>query len=210
MRHEKKLNSFHLRCLRRILCIQWQDKVPNTEVLECAGMRSMSAILSEKRLRWLGHVRRMGPGRIPRDLLYGELAEGSRLIGRPRLRYKDICINIDTTLTLTRGRAVQKVAPPGILLSDRVSRKPRKPGLKTLPQRESRGRKSNCSLSWHHHHHRSSAENAVEIAIQVLGFIATREGADRWNFIKLEATPSSPETEGCQRETYLLHFIIFL
>ncbi len=104
VRHEKKLNSFHLRCLRRILCIQWQDKVPNTEVLECAGMRSMSAILSEKRLRWLGHVRRMGPGRIPRDLLYGELAEGSRLIGRPRLRYKDICkkdmklsdINIDT------------------------------------------------------------------------------------------------------------------
>ncbi len=54
-------------------------------------MRSMSAILSEKRLHWLGHVRRMGPGHIPRDLLYGELAEGSRLIGRPRLRYKDIC-----------------------------------------------------------------------------------------------------------------------
>ncbi len=64
-------------------------------------MRSMSAILSKKRLHWLGHVRRMGPGRIPRDLLYGELAEGSRLIGRPRLRYKDICkisvrINIGT------------------------------------------------------------------------------------------------------------------
>ncbi len=66
-------------------------------------MQWKSAI-SEKRLRWLGHVRRMGPGRIPRDLLYGELAEGSRLIGRPRLRYKDICkkdmklsdINIDT------------------------------------------------------------------------------------------------------------------
>ncbi len=85
---------------------------------------------------------------------------------------------------------MQKIAPPGILLSDRVYRKPRKPGLKTLPQRESRGRKSNCSLSWHHH--RSSAENAAEIAIQVLGFIATREGADRWNFIKLEAKPSSP------------------
>ncbi len=107
-------------------------------------------------------------------------------------------INIDTW----ESRA-EEFAPPGILLSDRVSRKPRKPGLKTLPQRESRGRKSNCSLSWHHHHHhhhrRSSAENAAEIAIQVLGFIATREGADRWNFIKLETTPSSPETEGCQR-----------
>ncbi|RXN04373.1 putative transposon-derived [Labeo rohita] len=73
----KKLNSFHLRCLLRILHIQRQDKVPNTEVLERTGMRNMSAVLSEKLLRWLGHVRRMGPGRIPRDLLYGELAKGS-------------------------------------------------------------------------------------------------------------------------------------
>ncbi len=86
---------------------------------------------------------------------------------------------------------MQKIAPPGILLSDRAYRKPSKPGIKTLPQSEPRGRKSNCSLSWHHH--RSSAENAAEIAIQELGFIATREGADRWNFIKLETTPSSPE-----------------
>ncbi|KAL0173433.1 hypothetical protein M9458_029401, partial [Cirrhinus mrigala] len=83
LRHEKKLNSFHVRCLRRILPILWQDKVPNTEVLESAGIRSMSAILSEKHLRWLGHVRRMGPSRIPRDLLYSKLAEGSRQIGRP-------------------------------------------------------------------------------------------------------------------------------
>lgn len=88
---EKKLNSFHLRCLRRILRIQWQDKVPNTEVLERAGINSMLAILSERRLRWLGHVRRMDPGRIPKDLLYGELVEGTRLTGRPRLRYKDVC-----------------------------------------------------------------------------------------------------------------------
>jgi hypothetical protein len=90
-RHEKKLNSFHLRCLRRILHIQWQDKVSNTEVLELANMRSMHTILCERRLRWLGHVKRMDPGRIPKDLLYGELAEGSRLTGRPKLRFKDVC-----------------------------------------------------------------------------------------------------------------------
>ncbi|GAA6107071.1 uncharacterized protein LOC118407100 [Tachysurus ichikawai] len=88
---EVKLNSFHLRCLRRILRIQWQDKVPNTEVLERTSVNSMFSILSERRLCWLGHVRRMDPGRIPKDLLYGELAEGARLTGRPRLRYKDVC-----------------------------------------------------------------------------------------------------------------------
>ena len=90
--HERKLNSFHLRCLRRVLGIKWQDKVPNSEVLTRASAQSMFAVLSERRLRWLGHVRRMSPGRIPKDLLYGELASGKRKTGRPRLRYKDVCM----------------------------------------------------------------------------------------------------------------------
>ncbi|XP_063590235.1 uncharacterized protein LOC134767117 [Penaeus indicus] len=51
----------------------------------------MVAILQERRLRWLSHVRRMDAGRIQKDLLYGELAEGIRPNGRPRLRYKDVC-----------------------------------------------------------------------------------------------------------------------
>ena len=90
-RHERKLNSFHMRCLRRILQIQWQDKVSNTEVLERANMSSLHAVLSEKRLRWLGHVKMMNAGRIPKDLLYGELVEGRRKTGRPKLRFKDLC-----------------------------------------------------------------------------------------------------------------------
>ena len=89
-RHERKLNGFHMRCLRRILRIRWQEQVPDTEVLERANTHSLHATLSEKRLRWLGHVRRMDAGRIPRDLLYGELAEGQRKTGRPKLRYKDV------------------------------------------------------------------------------------------------------------------------
>ena len=90
-RHEHKLNSCHLRWLRRILQIKWQDMVSNTEVLERANMRSMHVILCERRLRWLGHVRRMNSGRIPKDMLYGELSEGSRRAGRPKLRFKDVC-----------------------------------------------------------------------------------------------------------------------
>ena len=31
--HARKLNHFHLNCLRKILRITWQDKVPDTEVL---------------------------------------------------------------------------------------------------------------------------------------------------------------------------------
>ena len=88
---EKRLNTFHTRCLRRILHIKWQDRVTNTEVLLRAGIPSLFALLSQRRLNWLGHVRRMEPGRIPKDMLYGELCDGSRPIGRPHLRFKDAC-----------------------------------------------------------------------------------------------------------------------
>ncbi len=88
---ERRLNSFHLRCLRRILGITWQDRVPNTEVLAQAKTFSMHALLSQRRLRWLGHVCRMQDGRIPKDIMYGELASGTRPTGRPVLRYKDVC-----------------------------------------------------------------------------------------------------------------------
>ena len=87
----KQLNSFHLRCLRRILHIKWQDKITNVEVLRRSHMLSMHSILSERRLRWLGHVSRMNSERIPRALLYGELATGMRKRGRPCLRFKDVC-----------------------------------------------------------------------------------------------------------------------
>ena len=101
-RQEKRLNTFHLRSLRRILNITWQEKVTNTEVLSRSGLPSMFTLLRQRRLRWLGHVHRMEDGRIPKDILYGELAAGKRNIGRPQLRFKDVCkrdmkaLDIDT------------------------------------------------------------------------------------------------------------------
>ncbi|XP_066021426.1 uncharacterized protein [Pocillopora verrucosa] len=88
---EKRLNTFHMRCLRRILSILWTDKVSNNEVLARANIPSMFTLLRQRRLRWLGHVYRMEDGRIPKDLLYDELESGSRPIGRPKLRFKDVC-----------------------------------------------------------------------------------------------------------------------
>ena len=55
------------------------------------SLLSMYTLLRQRRLRWLGHVRHMEDGRIPKDILYGELAEGQRSIGRPQLRYMDVC-----------------------------------------------------------------------------------------------------------------------
>ena len=89
---ERRLNSFHLRSIRRILVISWQDKVTNADVLSRAGLPTMYTLLRQRRMRWLGHVRRMEDGRIPKDILYGELALGRRTTGRPHLRYEYVCI----------------------------------------------------------------------------------------------------------------------
>ena len=112
VRQEKRLNSFHLRCLRRLLKIKWQDRVPNTEVLDRAGLLSMPALLSHRRLRWLGHVHRMEPHRLPREILYGELRDGARRVGRPQFGFKDVCkrdmkgaqINADTWEALAKDK----------------------------------------------------------------------------------------------------------
>ena len=46
-RQEQQLNAFHMRSLRRILNITWQDKVPNNTVLERAGCTSMFTLLKQ-------------------------------------------------------------------------------------------------------------------------------------------------------------------
>lgn len=88
-RHLKQLEKFHQRALRSILGIKWQDRVTNVEVLERASSPSIEAILLKSRLRWAGHVIRMDDERIPKQLLFGELAQGYRNRGRPCKRFKD-------------------------------------------------------------------------------------------------------------------------
>ena len=69
--------------------IKWQDKVPDTEVLNRSSMPSIHTLLRKTQLRWAGHVSRMPEHRIPKRIFYGELAEGARLRGGQKKRYKD-------------------------------------------------------------------------------------------------------------------------
>ena len=89
MRQERRLNTFHMRCLKRILGIKWQDRITHQEILMKAKTQSMHSLLSQRRLRWVGHICRMDDGRLPKDVLYGELSEGKRKVGRPSLRFSD-------------------------------------------------------------------------------------------------------------------------
>ena len=108
-KQECKLSSFHLHCLHCSVGIHWSDKITNAQVLERAGLPTIFTLLRQRRLRWLDHVRRMEDGRIPKDILYGELASGKRSVGRPQLRYKDVCkrdmkaLDIDTENCMGSG-----------------------------------------------------------------------------------------------------------
>ena len=88
-RHSRQLNHFHMTCLRKILRIKWQDKIPDTEVLSRADLPSVHTLLVRAQTRWAGHVVRMSDERIPKQLLYGELSQGKRAHGGQKKRFKD-------------------------------------------------------------------------------------------------------------------------
>nr|VZH89407.1 unnamed protein product [Spirometra erinaceieuropaei] len=99
----RRLNHFHLSCLRRTLRLKWQDRIPDTDVLERTGILSIYAILRQIQLRWSGHLVRMDDERLPKRLFYGDVATGSRRQGGPIRRYKDTlksslkCLQINPT-----------------------------------------------------------------------------------------------------------------
>ncbi|BHF75455.1 hypothetical protein SprV_0501855100 [Sparganum proliferum] len=52
----RRLNHFHLSCLRRILRLNWQDRIPDTDMLERTGILSIYTMLRQMQLRWSGHL----------------------------------------------------------------------------------------------------------------------------------------------------------
>ena len=71
-----QLHTIQQRHLRLIL------NISNEEVLRRADVEDMEVMLVRTRLRWLGYVCRMNNDKPVKQLLYCELAHGSRPIGR--------------------------------------------------------------------------------------------------------------------------------
>nr|VZI43717.1 unnamed protein product [Spirometra erinaceieuropaei] len=99
----RRLNHIHLSCLRRILRLNWEDRIPDNDVLERTGIVSIYAILRQIQLRWSGHLVRMDDERPPKRLLYGDVATGSRRHGGQIRRHKNTlksslkCLQINAT-----------------------------------------------------------------------------------------------------------------
>ena len=76
--HTRHLNSFHNHCIRTILGVtryqQWNERLTSQSLSHRFGLQhSISDIILEQQLRWLGHVGRMDEERLPNRLLFGEL-----------------------------------------------------------------------------------------------------------------------------------------
>ena len=79
-RRVKQLETFHMRALRSILGMCWQDRITNLEVLDRAECTSIETLLIKAQLRWVGQIIRMDDPRMPRQLLYGELVRVARTL----------------------------------------------------------------------------------------------------------------------------------
>jgi hypothetical protein len=85
---------FENRVLRRIfgpkrdeVTGEWR-KLHNEELRDLCSSPSIIRIIKSRRMRWAGHVERMGEKRNAYRLLVGK-PEGKRPLGRPRRRWVD-------------------------------------------------------------------------------------------------------------------------
>ena len=85
--HLRRLNVFHNRCIRTILGVtkyqQWKERISSRQLSRDFGMEESIADII------MNHLGRMEPGRIPKQLLFGELEKTRPKHGTKR-RWRDV------------------------------------------------------------------------------------------------------------------------
>jgi len=94
LREERRLRVFENRVLRRIfgpkrdeVTGEW-SKLHNEELNNLYSSPNIVRVIKSRRMRWAGHVARIGEGRGVYMVLVGK-PEGRRPLGRPRRRWED-------------------------------------------------------------------------------------------------------------------------
>ena len=69
---------------------QWKERITSAHLASTFGMQQLiSDCVMEQRLRWLGHLGRMGNDRLPKKVLFGEL-RGKRPCHGTKRRWRDV------------------------------------------------------------------------------------------------------------------------
>jgi hypothetical protein len=105
LREERKLRVFENRVLRRVfgpkrdeVTGEWR-KLHNEEINYLYSLPNIMRVVKSRRMRWTGHLARMGEGRGMHRFLMGK-PEGKRPLERPRHSWED---NIKMDLQEVRG-----------------------------------------------------------------------------------------------------------
>ena len=94
LREERSLRVYESRVLRRIFgprrdeaTGEWR-KLRNEELNDLYSTPNTTWVIKSRRMRWAGHVARIGERRCTYSVLLGK-HEGKRKLGRPRRRWED-------------------------------------------------------------------------------------------------------------------------
>jgi hypothetical protein len=93
LREEHRLRGFENRVLRKIFGPEREEdgswrKLHNDELHSLYSSPNTTRVIKSRRMRWTGHVARMGEGRGVYRVLVGR-PEGKRPLGRPRRRWEN-------------------------------------------------------------------------------------------------------------------------
>ncbi len=82
----RKLDVFHLHCLRCILKITYRDHITNMEVYRRAYTQPLSVTVTERRFRFAGHILCLPDHRILKMAISWQPAQGTRKQGHPKIK----------------------------------------------------------------------------------------------------------------------------
>jgi hypothetical protein len=93
LREEHRLRVFENRVMRKIFGPEREEdgswrKLHNDEIHNMYSLPNIFRVIKSRRMRWTGHVARMGEGRGVYRVLVGR-PEGKRPLGRPKRRWED-------------------------------------------------------------------------------------------------------------------------
>ncbi|TWW71626.1 hypothetical protein D4764_16G0001230 [Takifugu flavidus] len=74
--------------LRRVAGLPLRDRVRSSAIREELGVEPLLLHVERSQMRWLGHLVRMPPGRLPGEV-FRACPSSRRPPGRPRTRWKD-------------------------------------------------------------------------------------------------------------------------
>ena len=77
---EDEIDVFQRNQVRRALKISWQDRVTNEDLYRKIGLRPVSELVKQRRIRWFGHM-----SRLPEDTpVRTAFKEATRIVKKPR------------------------------------------------------------------------------------------------------------------------------